>query len=276
MDWDAVDPLYAGRPEAFVAARNALAKALRAAGDKAAAAEVAQLRRPTPTAFALNQLARHQPELVDEALAARRALRAATEGAGRGEATELREATTVDRDTTRRVVAAAREVLGSDDPALAQRITATLLAAVLDPDVEATLRAGRLASELDASAFAFGSGSPDGDDDGDGPVAPVVSLAERAEARKAKRTRADAAAERDAAAAERAAAKAAEEADRARRRERVEREQAVGRLERRVARLEGKVAEIDAELAAARAELQDAERELAEERRALEAVADPD
>ncbi len=47
MDWDAVDPLYAGRPEEFVAARNALAKALRASGDKAAAAEVAKLRRPT-------------------------------------------------------------------------------------------------------------------------------------------------------------------------------------------------------------------------------------
>jgi hypothetical protein len=64
MDWDLVDPLYAGPPEEFVAARDALAKRLRADGDRATAAEVAKLRRPTATAAALNQVARTVPDVL--------------------------------------------------------------------------------------------------------------------------------------------------------------------------------------------------------------------
>ena len=282
MDWDALDPLFEGRPDAFVAARNALAKDLRAAGDKAAAAEVAKLRRPTPTAYALNQLARHQPDLLAAALEARAALRDATEGVGRGEDADLREATAADRAATRAVVAAARDVLGAEDAGLAQRVTGTLLAAVLDDQVGAALRAGRLTAEQDASALAFATGDE---------VAPVVSLADQAAKRAARsappkgsaegRGGRDAqhegrpsAAERAAAAkAERAAAKAAEEAERARRRERAEREQAVERLERRVRRLDGKLAEAEGALAAARDERDAAQAELDAARAALD-VAD--
>jgi hypothetical protein len=261
VDWEAVDPLYDRRPEEFVAARNALAKELRAAGDRAAAAAVAKLRRPTTTAYALNQLARHRPEVLAAALATREDLRAATEGAGRGGPGGLREATLADREATRAVVAAAREVLGSDDPALPQRITGTLLAGVLDDEVGAALRAGRLTAEQDASALVFAGG------DGGGSSSPVVSLADHAATRRrdGRAARGQRGEE-----AERAAARAdAEAADRARRRERVEREQAVGRLERRVARLQGKVAEVEDELAAARDELAAAHRELGEARAAV-------
>jgi hypothetical protein len=272
VDWDAVDPLFEGPPDAFVAARNALAKELRAAGEREVAAEVAKLRRPTATAYALNQVARHQPAVLAEALEARAVLRAATEGAGQGRATDLREATTADRAATRALVAVAREVLGSEDAGLAQRITGTLLAAVLDDEVGAALRAGRLTAEQDASALAFATS-----DD----MAPVVSLAEHAAERTARRARAarpkgegaaptraaDRAAEEKAA---RAAAKAAEEAERARRREQAEREQAVDRLERRVRRLDGKVAEAEEALAAAREERDAAEDELQAARAALE------
>jgi len=56
---EALDRLYAASPDRFTAERDALAKSLRAT-DKAAAAAVKALRRPTVTAWALNQVARDQ------------------------------------------------------------------------------------------------------------------------------------------------------------------------------------------------------------------------
>src|SRR4051812_44776528 len=53
-----VDDLFALDPSEFTAARDRLVAELREAGDKGAAAEVKALRRPTVTAWALNQLAR--------------------------------------------------------------------------------------------------------------------------------------------------------------------------------------------------------------------------
>lgn len=53
----AAEALYALPPSRFVAERNALAKALAAKGDPAAAA-VRKLARPTGLAWAMNRLAR--------------------------------------------------------------------------------------------------------------------------------------------------------------------------------------------------------------------------
>ena len=148
---DAADALYDLPPEEFVAARNALAKELRAAGDKHAAAVVAKLRRPTATAYALNHVARRQPDVLAAALDARDALREATVAGG-----DVREARqTADKAATRAVVDAAQGVLGAADATLAQRVTATLLAAVVDADVAADLRAGRLAAEQTSPGFGF-------------------------------------------------------------------------------------------------------------------------
>src|SRR4051794_33762768 len=51
-----VDSLLTVPPDEFVAARNALAKSLRAAGRKQEAAAVAALRRPTAVDWALNMV----------------------------------------------------------------------------------------------------------------------------------------------------------------------------------------------------------------------------
>src|SRR5437588_11498493 len=90
-----IDELYTIDPSEFVARRNALAKELRAAGDRDAATTVSRLRRPTVVAWTLNQLARRDPagisELVavgDELTAAQRRARS---GKGKG-ADALREA----------------------------------------------------------------------------------------------------------------------------------------------------------------------------------------
>jgi hypothetical protein len=240
VDPTVLDPLYDLPAADFVAARNALAKELKAAGDKESAAAVAKLRRPTATAWALNQIARHQPALIDDALDARSALLAVTEGTGRGEAGDLRAATSDDRAATRAVLVAARDLLGGEDAGLSARITSTLLAAVLDPEVAATVVSGRLAAEQDASAFSIGADRSE--------LAEVIVLADRAPKRKAK---ADPA-EREAA-----------EAERERRRRRTDQERVVERAAAKAARLEGKVAEAEAVLSAAREEAEAAAEELA-------------
>ena len=72
---DELDALYGLAPEEFVAARDALARRLRKEGRREEAAEVAARRRPSAAAWALNQVARQAPAVVEAALAAGRALR---------------------------------------------------------------------------------------------------------------------------------------------------------------------------------------------------------
>lgn len=237
-----VDPLYDLPAADFVAARNDLAKAVRAEGERKLAAEVAKLRRPTATAWALNQIARGQAEVLDAALAAKAELRRSTEGTGE---VDVRTATTADREATRAVVVAARGHLGVEDAGLASRISSTLLAAVLDDGVAEVLRAGHLSAEQDASAFSLAS------DD----LAPVIVLADRA---PKKAPRPD------------AAAREAADAERARKKERIERERRVQVLESRVARLEAKAEEAEQVATMARAEADAAVVELDEAREALE------
>ena len=243
-----IDPLYAMPAGEFVAARNALAKELKAAGDKEGGAAVAKLRRPTSTAWALNQIARQQADVLEAALAAKSDLRAVTQGTGRGEDVDLRAATAADREATRAVIAAARELLGGDDAGLANRVTGTLLAAVLDDRIGEVVRAGRLSAEQDASGFSLADA-----DEGD--LAPVIRLADRA-ARKAAKPDPE--------------AKAAAEEERARRRARADQEREVERLEQKAARAVTKADEAEELAAALRAEAEEAEKAAAEARSSLE------
>src|SRR3954462_3095984 len=74
----AFDRLFAVTPDEFVAERTRLAKGLRADGDRPGAAEVAKLTRPSAPAWALNQVAREEPGVVDAWLDAAAALRDAS------------------------------------------------------------------------------------------------------------------------------------------------------------------------------------------------------
>jgi hypothetical protein len=76
-----LDRLYGGKAATFVAERNGIAKALRAAGDRTAAAEIAALPRPTPVAWAINQLHFHAKDVLDALRAAGLELRRAQEAA---------------------------------------------------------------------------------------------------------------------------------------------------------------------------------------------------
>ena len=55
---EATAELYGSDPEEFTERRTALASQARAAGDRAAAKEIAGLRKPTRSAWMINQLVR--------------------------------------------------------------------------------------------------------------------------------------------------------------------------------------------------------------------------
>ena len=153
-----IDALFAGPAEDFVAARDALVKELKAAGDKDAAAEVKALRRPTVAAWAVNQVARTSKKDVAELLRVGDRLRDVHEALleGKGDA-GVREVTAERRRLVSQLTKQAVAVLGAGGHAQAEAITHTFDAAVADPEAGLAVRSGRLSKELEAPS-GFGGG----------------------------------------------------------------------------------------------------------------------
>jgi hypothetical protein len=233
--------LYAISPDEFVAARNALAKRLKADGDEATAAAVSKLRRPTVAAAAVNLAVRDHRDLVDQLLDAGARLAAAQRQllSGRDAADDLRKGGEERRRLVREltdavIVVAARE--GRDVEHLRSEIAGTLEAATIDDELGERLRQGTVEKAVAPSAglggvegFAVipgGGGEPELQESTDVRRGrPGTDRAQQA-AKEAKEARA--AAERAAKAAEKAAsqadrlAQAAAEAERAAREARAE------------------------------------------------------
>src|SRR4051812_13533851 len=108
MDTSAIDELKALPPESFVAARNALAKELKAAGDPDGAAAVKALRKPTVTEWIATTVVRERADEVDELRTALMAVAAAQEAA----------LTTRDRDGLRSATAARHSALETVEHAI--------------------------------------------------------------------------------------------------------------------------------------------------------------
>ena len=152
-----VNDLYGLDLGEFTAARDALSKQLRAAGDAQAGEAVKRLRRPALTVWALNQVARSKNELIAEALDAGRTLRAATVKVLEGDRSELAIAQAKERRAVDAVVAAVGAALDSAGhrltDAAAQRVAATVRAGFTETEVEGQLRTGTLSEEHAAPGF---------------------------------------------------------------------------------------------------------------------------
>jgi hypothetical protein len=156
------DELFDLAPEAFVAARDELARRLKREGDAEAAAAVKVLRRPPLSAWAVNRLARGDGPGLEPLLAAGERLRAAHQAALAGEgADELRAAARAEREAAAGLVEAAmgllREAGHPATDATRDRVATTLHAAAASPEAADLVRHGRLTADLDPSGF----GSPD-------------------------------------------------------------------------------------------------------------------
>jgi hypothetical protein len=244
---EAADELYALDPADFVAGRTALVRRLRAEKRRDVAAEVAKLRRPTPAAWAVNQLARTRRAEVEALLGMGRDLRTAQERVlGGADAGVLRAATKARRDAVAALTAAAAGLLaarGAGVDAHLPGVTATLEAASLDPELGAAVVAGRLSTESEPPS-GFGGLDVELADIGSAP-APAPTEPEPAEPEPDVRARD---AERALAAARDRARELAEAA-----------RSAAKRAERRA----GALSDARAEVTRLRGRLEDAERDLA-------------
>lgn len=165
------DELYAAGLDAFTALRDAEAKRLRSAGERAAADEVKALRKPTVSAWAINRLAREARKDVDALLDAGHRLREAqrTLLAG-GDAAPFEQARRTQAKAIDGLADAAERLLtaerGSAPPGVLDRIRSTLQSASVSEDGRALLASGRLTEDLAPAGFeALGAG-------GDLPAAP--------------------------------------------------------------------------------------------------------
>lgn len=142
--------LYGLPLEQFTPERNALAVELRLSGDGAGAAHVKALRKPTAAAWAVNQLVRAEPDLVEALLGAGGELRQAHRQAASGRGSEqLRAAAEAERTAVEQLVARAAAVLGRPlTPALAESIRNSLRAASSDDEARECVRTGTLTTEL--------------------------------------------------------------------------------------------------------------------------------
>lgn len=148
----ALDELYGVEPGEFVATRKRLAGALRDAGDPDAAKQLQDARRPTTAAWALNQLRRRRPDLLDDFVDRSDRLRAAQFGAGPTDADATRAAIREQRDVMHAVLDEVMAVLGDRaNESFRGQVLGTLQAATADETVAGELQTGRLTHEMDAA-----------------------------------------------------------------------------------------------------------------------------
>lgn len=196
------EELLRGPPSEFVAARNALAARLRAAGDEDSAAAVAAMRKPGLSAWTVNRLAAERPALLGELRAVNARLREAQRAVVAGSrSAELHEAMRERHRIVRDAVGAAAEILGtaghSAGASTLDRVAASLYATAADSDGEGRVLRGALVEDLVAPEgfgdFAPAAGTaPAGGEEG--PSAQERRLSEEAErtAREAERLVAEA------------------------------------------------------------------------------------
>lgn len=186
-----VDRLYEVAPDQFTATRDALARSLRQAGDRTAADQVKRLRKPSISAWGLNQLSRSHRRAVARLLKAGERLREAQERLlSGGSRDQLRDAVVEER----RLVSELSDLAASEleqaghaaGPAIRTRLQETLHAAAASPEVREQLGHGRLVREQQLSEFGlpFGASPPAKEDEASAPAKPARADAERARREK--------------------------------------------------------------------------------------------
>lgn len=155
MELSAVtDELYAGGLDEFMPQRTALAKAARAEGEKALAAEIGKLRKPSVAAWAINMLVRDSPEEIDRLLYLGAAFRQAQDDL---DGAELRELSRQRQALIGAVVEHAQGVaadLGRPiSDAIASEIEQTFRAAMADPGAATAVRGGALTTAISGSGL---------------------------------------------------------------------------------------------------------------------------
>src|SRR5690348_6319523 len=153
----AAEELYALSPGDFTAARDERVAQARTSGDRDLARAIGALRRPTVSAWLVNQLVRGARDQVGELLALGESLRQAQRDLA-GE--QVRELSTQRRRLVTALVAEAKRLAEQDGRAaglqVEREVEATLQAALADAGAAAAVRAGCLASPLSYAGLGVG------------------------------------------------------------------------------------------------------------------------
>jgi hypothetical protein len=160
-DPDAVaDELYAATPEEFTALRDDYAKAARDRGDRDAARQISALRKPTISAWLINQLVRSHPDDIEALLELGAGLREA-QASLQGD--ELRALSQQRRQVINGLVRQALQLAVTQGRPVNEQasrdLAQTLEAALSDDDAAEQLRTARLTAPLVPTAD-FGSARP--------------------------------------------------------------------------------------------------------------------
>ena len=158
---DLGDELYALAPAAFTSARDAFVGQARERGDRAAATELAGMKRPTQGAWLVNLLALRRPAAVGELIELGEEIRAAQ---GSVPPTQLRDLSARRRRALDAALADCTSLAtdaGETTPTRAQlgEVETTLVAAMADETAAEVVRAGRVIKALRYSGFGDGFGA---------------------------------------------------------------------------------------------------------------------
>jgi hypothetical protein len=147
-----VEELYGAAPADFMRLRTEAAKQARDAGDKELAEAIGKLRKPSRSAWVLNQLVRAEPEAVNQLLTLGEQLRAAEKGL---KGADLRRLSSQRGETVEALVQSALQASGiqAPDADLRREIEETLTAALAEPSVAESLRTGALVKPAAWSGF---------------------------------------------------------------------------------------------------------------------------
>jgi hypothetical protein len=133
---DAKAELYRADPDDFMSRRAELVAQAREAGDTAAAKQIGALRKPTRSAWVVNRLVRADPEVTTRLAGLAAELRGAGPSMDGG---RIRELTAARARLVDELTRQAFDDLPAPPAAVREEVTATLDAALADPEVAANL-----------------------------------------------------------------------------------------------------------------------------------------
>jgi len=152
---DAKAELYRADPDDFMPRRAELVAQAREAGDTTAAKQIGALRKPTRSAWVVNRLVRADPEVTTRLADLAAELRDAGPSMDGG---RIRELTAARARLVDELTRQAFDDLPAPPAAVREEVTATLDAALADPEVAANL--GTLVRAAHWAGFGLVSGAP--------------------------------------------------------------------------------------------------------------------
>ena len=155
------DELYALPPQTFTATRDGYVAEAKKSGDRAAAAQLAAMKRPSVAAWLVNLVALRRPDSIGQLIDLGETIR---EAQGSVSPTQLRDLSAQRRKQIDAITALAQSLaasLGESAPSKQHlgEVESTLTAAMADAEAARLVRAGRVLKALSYSGFGGGAGA---------------------------------------------------------------------------------------------------------------------